>query len=164
MHAGLVPLSSIQVYSQPFHEIDRIELMEESCWCIRNPIKHNFIEEVFTDSFHAARFKVQVDRYNITLLAMYHPLYSAINPVTEKMFIDEFNEWICDQVIISEHGNKLLILGNFNIQVYYKFDKNAGNFMDIIMALGHKQHIHFPTHKAGKSLDLYIHFLLPNWK
>ena len=55
-----------------------------------------------------------------------------------------------------EHGNKLLILGDFNMPVNAKFGENACNFMDIIMALGLTQHIHLPTHKAGNTLDLVI--------
>ena len=57
---------------------------------------------------------------------------------------------------MSEHVNKLLILGDFNIHVNDKCDENAGNFMDIIMAFGLKQHIHFPTCKAGNTLGLVI--------
>ena len=57
---------------------------------------------------------------------------------------------------MSEQRNKLLILGNLNIHVNDKFDENAGNFMEIIMALGLEQYIHFPTHKAGNNLDLVI--------
>ena len=72
------------------------------------------------------------------------------------MFIDDFTKWICDQLIMSEHGNKLLIMGDFNIHVNDEFHENAGYFMDIIMALGLEQHIHFPTHKAGNILDLVI--------
>ena len=118
----------------------------------------NLIEEVFTCSFQAAKFKVQVDGCNITLLAIchLHLPYSRVNPVTEIMFIEDFTEWTCNQLIMSEHGNKLLILGDFNIHVSNKFDENAGNFMDIIMALGLKQHIHFTTHKTGNTLDLVI--------
>ena len=56
------------------------------------------------------------------------------------MFIDDFTRWICDQLIMSEHGNKLLILDDFNIYMNDKFDENAGNFMDIIMALDLEQH------------------------
>ena len=118
--------------------------------------KADLIEEVFTHYFQAAKFKVQVDGCNITLLAIYHPSYSTVNPVTEIMFIDDFTKWICDQLIMSKHGHKLFILGNFNIHMNDKFDDNAGNFMDIIMVLGLKQHIHFPTHKAGNTLDLVI--------
>ena len=29
----------VQIYSQPFHQIDRVELGEESCWYIENLIK-----------------------------------------------------------------------------------------------------------------------------
>ena len=72
------------------------------------------------------------------------------------MFIDDFTEWICDQLIMTEHGNKLLILGDFNIHVNDEFDENADNFMDIIMVLGLDQHIHFPTHKIGNTLDLVM--------
>ena len=118
--------------------------------------KANFIEEVFTHSFQAAMFKVQVDSCNITLLAIYHLPYPTVNPVTEIMFIDDFTEWKCNQLIMSKHGSKLLILCDFNIHVNDKCDENAGNFMDIIMILGLKQHIHFPTHKAGNTLDLVI--------
>ena len=46
--------------------------------------KADLLEEVFTHSFQAAKFKVQVNKCNITLLAIYHPPYSAVNPVTEK--------------------------------------------------------------------------------
>ena len=57
---------------------------------------------------------------------------------------------------MSEHGNKLPILGDFNIHMNDKFDENAGNFKDIIMDLGLKQHIYFPTHRVGNTLDLVI--------
>ena len=117
--------------------------------------KANLIEEVFTCSFQAAKFKVQVDGCDITMLAIYNLPHSTVNPVTEIMFINDFTEWICDQLIISEHRNKLFILGDLNIHVNEEFDENAGNFM-YIMTLGIKQHIHFPTHKAGKTLDLVI--------
>ena len=102
------------------------------------------------------KFKVQVNKCNITLLSINHPSYSAANLFTEKMFMDDFNEWICDQLIMTEHGNKLLILGDFNIHVNDEFNDNAGNFMDIIMVLGLEQHIHFLTHKAGNTLDLVM--------
>ena len=88
--------------------------------------------EVFTCSFKAAKIKVQVDGCSITLLAIYYPLYSTVNPVTEIMFID-FIKWIWDQLIMSEHRNKLLFLGEFNICVNDKFDENAGYVMDIII-------------------------------
>ena len=116
----------------------------------------DLMEEVFTCFFQAAKFKVLVNRCNIILLAICHPPYSTVNPATEKMFIDDFAEWICDHLIMSEHKNKLLIFGDFIIHVNDEFDENVGNFMDIIMSFGLKQQIHFPTHKADNTLDLVI--------
>ena len=122
----------------------------------RKSYKVDLIKEVFTHSFQAAKFKIQVNKCNITLLSLYHPPYSAVNPITEKMLINAFTKWICDQLIVTDHRNKLLILGDFNIHVNDEFDENAGNFMEVIMALGLEQHVHFPTHKAGNTLHLVM--------
>ena len=110
--------------------------------------KTNLIEEVFTCSFQAAKFKIQRDNCNTTLLSVYHPPYSAANAVTDRMFIDDFTKWICDQLVMMDHDNKLIILGDFNIHVNDESDENAENFMDIIIALGLEQHVYFTTHKA----------------
>ena len=69
--------------------------------------KANLVNEVFTHSFQAAKFKIQVNKCNITLLSFYHPPYSAVNPVTEKMFIDDFTEWICDQLIMTRSWKQI---------------------------------------------------------
>ena len=88
-------------------------------------------------------------------MSIYHPPFFAVNPVTE-MFINDFPEWICDQLVMTDYGNKLLILGDFNTHVNDESDENAGNFMDIIMVLGFEQHVYFPTHKASDTLDLVM--------
>ena len=118
--------------------------------------KVNLVEEVFTRSFQVAKFRIQIDNCNVTLLSIYLPPYSTANPVTDRMFIDDFTKWICNQLVVSDHDNKLIILGDFNIHVNDEFDENAHNFMDIITVLGLEQHVNFPTHKAGNTLDLVI--------
>ena len=122
----------------------------------RKCYKTNLVDEVFTHSFQAAKFKIQIDNCNITLLSVYHLPYSAVNPVTDRMFIDDFTEWICDQLVMKDHDNKLIILEDFRIHVNDESNKNADTFMDIIMALGLEQIIYFPTHKAGNTLDLVM--------
>ena len=99
----------------------------------RKSYKANLFDDVFTCSFQAAKFKIQVDKCNITLLSIYHPLYSAANPVTERMFIDDSTKWICDQLVMTDHDNKSIILGDFNIHVNDESNENAGNCMDIII-------------------------------
>ena len=101
-------------------------------------------------------FRIQIDNCNITLLSIYNPPYSAVNSVTDRMFIDDFTKWICNQLVMSDHNNKLIILGDFNIHVNDKSDESTDNFMDIIMALGLEQHVYFPTHKVGNNLDLVM--------
>ena len=75
--------------------------------------KVNLIEEVFTCSFQAAKFRIQIDNCNVTLLSIYHPPYSTANPVTDGMFIDDFTKCISDQLVMSDHDNKLIIPRGF---------------------------------------------------
>ena len=108
----------------------------------RKSYKAELINEVFACSFQAAKFRIQVNKCNIILLSIYHPPYSVMTS--------------CNQLVITDHGNKLLILGDFNIHMNDESDGNAGNFRDIIMVLGLEQHLHFLTHKAGNTLDLVM--------
>ena len=47
-----------------------------------------------------------------------------------------------------------MLLGDFNIHVDDVNDPNASIFLDIMTALGLKQHIKGPTHKSGNCLNL----------
>ena len=47
-----------------------------------------------------------------------------------------------------------MILGDFNIHVNYVNDSNASIFLDIMTALGLKQHVRGLTHKSRKCHDL----------
>ena len=52
-------------------------------------------------------------------------------------------------VDIVASNTKLVILGDFNIHVNDVNDPNASIFLDIMTALGLKQHVRGPTHKTG---------------
>ena len=47
-----------------------------------------------------------------------------------------------------------MILGDFNIYVNDVNDPNASIFLDMMTALGLKQHVNSPNHKSGNCLDL----------
>ena len=66
-------------------------------------------------------------------------------------FPDNFTELLVD--IVASNTN-LVILGDFNIHVNDVNDPNASIFLDIMTALGLKQHVRGPTHKSGNCLDL----------
>ena len=48
------------------------------------------------------------------LVAIYHPPYTTSNPITNTTFIDEYTEWLTDQLVSYDN---LYITGDFNIHV-----------------------------------------------
>ena len=84
-------------------------------------------------------------------MAIYHPLYSEKNPITNNIFLDDFAEFIAD--VLADH-RKIFILSDCNIDVNNKNDPDAEVFSDMIEALVLNQHIIFSTHRSGNTLDL----------
>ena len=98
------------------------------------------------NTFQFAIWKVRFNNDNITLIAIYHPPYSISNPFTNTTFIDEYTEWLTDQI---ESYDNLYITGDFNIHVNNTImDDEASAFVDSMKALGLEQHCYFITHKA----------------
>ena len=77
---------------------------------------------------------------------MYRPPDGSIT-----QFLDNFTELLVD--IVASNTN-LVVLGDFNIHVNDVNDPNASIFLDMMTALGLKQHVRGPTHKSGNYLDL----------
>lgn len=50
----------------------------------------------------------------------------------------------------------LVLAGDFNIHVYIKSDNDVARFLDLLSSKGLQQHIDFPTHISGNTLDLLI--------
>ena len=66
-------------------------------------------------------------------------------------FLDIFTELLVD---ILTCNTNLVVLGDFNIHVNDTSNPNANIFLDMMTALGLKQHVDGPTHKSGNCLDL----------
>ena len=67
-------------------------------------------------------------------------------------FLGEFTEWLADNVVLDP--NKV-ITGDFNLHINSpNDDDDAANFKDAMVAQGFRQHIIFPTHKYGNTMDL----------
>ena len=80
------------------------------------------------------------------LIVVYHPPYTASNTFTNTTFIDEYTEWLTDQLVSYDN---LYITGDFNIHVNDTImDAEASAFVDSMEALGLEQHCDFTTHKA----------------
>ena len=120
----------------------------------KSNIEVKCIKEDQLTTFQFAIWKAKFNNDNITLIAIYHPPYSAANPFTNTNFIDEYTEWLTEQ--IGNYDN-LYITGDFNIHVNNTtMDDEASAFVDSMEALGLEQHCNFMTHKAGNTLDLVI--------
>ena len=52
--------------------------------------------------------------------------------------------------------HRLLIVGDFNFHVDTETDRSATQFLDLITSLNLKQHVSFPTHQGGHTLDLIL--------
>ena len=69
------------------------------------------------------------------------------------MFLEDLTEFLAD---ITSQYKDLVIVGDFNIHVNSKNDPNGVRLRDTLTAFGLLQHVNFPTHKHGNTLDLLI--------
>ena len=103
-------------------------------------------DDRITAEMEYAKWKVASANSFLNILGVNRPPDSSI-----PQFLDNFTELLVD--IVASNTN-LVILGDFNIHVNYVNDPNASIFLDIMTALGLKQHVRGPTHKSGNCLDL----------
>ena len=93
-----------------------------------------------------AKWKVTSVNSFLNILGVYRPPDGSI-----PQFLDNFTELL---VNIVASNTKLVILHDFNIHVNDVSYPNASILLDIMTALGLKQHVRGPTHKSGNCLDL----------
>ena len=69
------------------------------------------IDEANNRSFQFAVWKVSCKVYNIIIIGIYHPPYSAVNQCTNARFLDEFTELLLDHLV--KYKN-VMIAGDIN--------------------------------------------------
>ena len=83
----------------------------------------------------------------LTVIGVYKPPSTS-----NSIFLEEFTEWI-GLCIASDHN--IIVAGDFNLYINnVLLDDDAGNFVDMMIALGLDQKVNFLTHKSGNTLDL----------
>ena len=112
-------------------------------------------------SFEYTLWTLSTTSSKTNILAIYHPLYSEKNPITNNMFLDHFAEFLVD--VLADHGN-ILILSDLNIHINNKDDPDAEVFSDMMKALGLDQHINFSTHRSDNTLDLVFTKIISSLK
>ena len=102
-------------------------------------------------SFEYALWLVRIsDADYINVLGIYHPPPTGKNP-PNSVFIDEASKFIAEEIMNLEN---IVILGDFNIRINDAEDNEVSAFSDTFHALGLDQHVNFPTHVHGNTLDL----------
>src|SRR6266516_4488461 len=89
-----------------------------------------------------------ISSFNITLLTIYRPPSPA-----DSTFITEFATLLEDLATSNGH---VIITGDFNIHVNDPNSPSSKNFSILLNDFSLKQHISFPTHSHGNTLDLLI--------
>ena len=87
----------------------------------------------------------------MTILGIYHPPASIQHETSNSDFIDDLIQLLTTTG--SENRNKIL-LGDLNLHIDNLEEPNADQLITTMEAFGLKQHIKFPTHQCGHTLDL----------
>ena len=120
---------------------------------VKSDFATRLLESGTTDSFEYATWEISIKWRSITLTVLYHPPYSLRNKSTNKAFLDDFTDYMAN--LLSERCNNI-VLGDFNLHVSNDDDINSAIFNDTIEAMGLYQHVSFPMHRLGNTLDLII--------
>ena len=120
----------------------------------KSNLKVKTVDKGATDTMEFAVWSIQIRNKTITVTGIYHPPYSLTNKATNKMFLDDFTKLATN--IMPKHQNNLFV-GDFNLHVSKDdTDINAAIFSDSTEAIGLYQHVTFPTHNTGNTLDLVL--------
>ena len=94
---------------------------------------------------------IQIGSTHYTLLGVYHPPVGKQQGITNSIFIDDLTELLTE--VVFNHNN-IVILGDINIHFIEPEDTDAVALCDIFEASNIMQHIKFPTHNLGHTLDM----------
>ena len=119
----------------------------------RNNLKVSRCPVAAFRTFECAQWKVCIKSLIFYIIGIYRPPYSSVQPVTLAAFITEFTEFLNN---ITTGSESQVFLGDFNIHVDKSQDCYANQFQKCLKGSGLVQHVHFPTHTSGHTLDLII--------
>ena len=113
--------------------------------CLKPSLKHSFQSQ----ALEAATWTVTNKNIPICITGVYHP--PPREGIINSMFIDTITEYLTN--VLSKHKNNI-ILGDFNIHIEDLSSSDTVIFNNTMEAMGLEQHVRFPTHRCGNTLDL----------
>ena len=107
------------------------------------------IEAQHLHTIEYAIWQVSLKNKTIEILGIYHP--PPKQDQRNTIFLDEITELLTSKLPNMENT---IILGDFNMHIEDPNDYNSKTFVNMMEALGLKQHVVEPTHQKGNILDL----------
>ena len=101
------------------------------------------------DSFESMLAEVVYDHIQMGMVLVYRPPSENFST-----FLTEFGQMVTPLLI--ENSSRILCLGDFNIHVDQESDLQAKVFNSLLSEIGLLQHVCFPTHEKGHTLDLVL--------
>src|SRR6201996_8073180 len=114
----------------------------------RSYFKISEIPSPTTSSFESLCFKLSLSSRTFNFLSVYRPPSGSV-----PSFLDEFSDLLA---ILCSQPAELIISGDFNFHVDDSSSSLTRSFLNLLDSFGLKQHVNFPTHDSGHSLDLVI--------
>ena len=99
-------------------------------------------------SFESLCVKLSFSSISYTILTIYRP-----PSCSKSSFISDFSTLLED---LATSPSELLINGDFNFHVDQPTDPSVSTFLTLLDTFNLKQHVTFPTHSSGHTLDLLI--------
>ncbi len=112
--------------------------------------------QVYPSTFTAISFEyvIIVDTVNkINFVVTYRPYPSSVNKFTTSQFLTEFDDFL---LYVNGLSGKIILLGDYNIQVDNPGGPGVTHFLSSIDEVGLHQHVVGPTHRCGHTLDLFL--------
>lgn len=107
-------------------------------------------------TFEFLSCNIQVKNKVVKLVNIYRLQYSKKHRFTERMFLDEFEQFL--NLVTPLHG-ELVLTGDFNFHIEKESDYYSKSFLELLCMFNMSQLTKEPTHIKGGILDLVINEL-----
>ena len=97
------------------------------------------------------RTTLSINNKSILLFVVYRPPPSIQNGLTTSSFIEEFAEFVSEQIV---NTAEILLTGDINLHLNVTSNPNTQKFTQILISSGLQQHAVGPTHNLGHTLDI----------
>ena len=108
------------------------------------------IKNINTSQFESGVWRLEINNCSILAMIIYPP---AQNCRSITAFSDKFLDLY---TTTASFGKNIFIAVYFNIHVDDKNDLDSKQFRDLSEVMGLDQHVYFPMHVSGHTLDLIL--------